>query len=122
VERIYEFGPLFITNPLNRFWALLDEGNICKGILWITIDPIVEIIAVNILSVDREYQQLNGSLRSKPSEIIRKIADFLHKFQDELIENGGAELKREILWATTRPKTCERAGAKRHSRIIMEIK
>jgi ABC-type nitrate/sulfonate/bicarbonate transport system permease component len=77
VENIYKFGPLFVSNPLNRVWVLL-KNNTIKGVLWITIDPVVEIIAVNVLSVDREYQRLNGSLRSNPSGIFKRVIDFLH--------------------------------------------
>lgn len=127
VDKIYEYGSLFITNPLNRFWVLTDIGHTIKGILWITIDPIVEIIAVNVLSIDKEFQRLNGSLRNSSSGIIEKVAEFLHKFQDELkIEakkKNGKELnlKREILWTTTRPRACIRAGAREHGRKIMEI-
>lgn len=120
VEKIYEYGPLFITNPLNRFWLLTDSDHIAKGVLWITIDPICEIMAVNVLSIDKEYQRLNGSsLRSKPSDVIKKTVEFLHKVQDELRAKG-VNIKREILWATSRPRTCERAGARRY-RVIMEI-
>lgn len=119
VEKLYEYGPLFITNPLNRFWALTDITHHIKGVLWITIDPIVEVMAVNILSIDREYQRLNGSLRSKPSDVIKKTVEFLHTVQDELRAKG-VKIKREILWATTRPRTCEKAGARRY-RVVMEM-
>ena len=119
VDRLYEYGPLFITNPLNRFWVLTDIDHKVKGVLWITIDPITEFIAVNILSIDKEYQRLNGSLRSRPSDVIRRTVEFLHKVQDEL-KAKKVNIKRKILWSTTRPRACERAGAKRY-RVVMEI-
>ena len=120
VSKLYAYGPIFIMNPFNALWVMQDITDIIKGVLWVTIDPVEEVIAVNILSVDREYQKLNGSLRRTPSEIIQKVVKHLHEFQDEVKEKNGMELKREILWTTTRPKACERSGAKRH-RVIMEI-
>lgn len=121
VETLYKYGPIFVSNPFNAIWVMMDIGKDIHGVLWVTIDPVVEIIAVNVLSVDREYQNLNGCLRNIPSEIIQKIAEHLRKFQGEFKEKFGIELKKEILWTTTRPKACERAGAKRHPRVIMEI-
>lgn len=121
VDRIYEYGPIFISNPFNAVWAMQDISKDIHGVLWVTIDPVVEIIAVNVLSVDREYQNLNGSLRNAGSEIIKKVAEHLHGFQDEIKQRFGIELKKEILWTTTRPRACEKAGAKRHPRTIMEI-
>ncbi|MBA7600490.1 hypothetical protein ES703_07545 [subsurface metagenome] len=121
VDSLYDCLPLFVANPLNRFWALTDIASKIKGFLWITIDPVVGMIAVNILTVDREYQNVNGSLSKTPSEIVKKVVEHLHKFQDELKAKGGIELKRKIFWSTARPKAFERAGAKRHNRIIMEI-
>lgn len=120
VQKLYAYGPIFIQNPFNAIWVMQDLANVIKGVLWITVDPIVEVIAVNILSVDREYQKLNGSLRKTPSEIIKKTVEHLHKFQDEVKQKKGMQLKREILWSTTRPRACERSGAKRH-RVVMEI-
>ena len=121
VDKLYRYGPVFIANPFNAVWALQDIGKIIHGVLWVTIDPIVEIIAVNVLSVDREYQGINGGLSNRPSGIIKKTADHLHKFQKEFKDRFGIELKHEILWSTTRPRACERAGAKRYPRVIMEI-
>jgi len=120
VENIYKYGPLFIQNPLNRFWVLTDLNHSIKGVLWITIDPVVELIAVNVLSIDKQYQKVNGSLRNSSSGVIEKVAEFLHRFQDELKEKGGIELKRKILWTTTRPRACIKAGARKY-RTIMEI-
>lgn len=120
VSKLYAYVPIFIMNPFNAVWIMQDIALKIKGVLWVSIDPVVEIIAVNILTVDREYQNLNGSLRNSPSEIIKKVAEHLHEFQDEVKKKNGMELKREILWTTTRPKACERSGAKRH-RVVMEI-
>ena len=121
VNKLYAYGPIFIQNPFNAIWVMQDIALKIKGVLWVTIDPVVEIIAVNVLSVDKEYQQLNGSLRNTASGIIQKTVEHLHKFQDELKEKFGIELKREILGATTRPRACERSGWKRYPRVIMEI-
>ena len=112
VDNLYKYLPYFVSNPLNRFWVLTDIGDVIKGVLWITIDPVVEMIAVNLLSVDREYQ--NG-------QAVKKSIEHLHKFQDEIKARGGKGLKRKIFWATTRPRAFERIGATRHKRTIMEI-
>lgn len=125
VEKFYKWGPIFIRNPLNRIWVLTDIANLIKGVLWITIDPVLELIAVNVFSVDRKYQELNGSLRNKPknnpSVLLLKAKEQLDKFRIELKEAGGAELKEKILWTTTRPHTFRRFGARKSKRVIMEI-
>ena len=114
VDRFYKYGPMIVANPLNVIWALVDAANVTKGILFVTIDMVGEVICVNMFSVDREYQSINGGA-------IAKAIEFLHKFQDELKENRGINLKRKILWPTTRPRACEREGLKRTKGIMMEV-
>lgn len=121
VEKFYKWGPIFIRNPLNRVWVLTDIANIIKGVLWVTIDPVLEVMAVNVFSVDREYQELNGNPRNNPSASLLKAKEQLDKFRIELKEKGGAELKEKILWTTSRPRAFEKAGARRYHRVIMEV-
>lgn len=115
IEKLYEWAPTFISNPLNAFWVLTLEDNIMKGLLWITIDPVLEMIAVNILSVDSEYQKPRG-------EAIKKTIEFLKEYRQKLKDEKGIELKGTMLWTTTRPKAFECIdGIKRYNRTIMEV-
>jgi len=120
VDTLYRYGPLFVTNQFNLFWVMTDTTNVIKGVLWATIDPVVKAIAVNIVSVDREFQKINGSLRKSQSELLLKVKEHLQVYREELKKKSGFELKDKILWGTTRPKAFERSGAKRY-RTVMEV-
>lgn len=115
IDTLYHYGPLFISNPFNWLYVLVDVGQVIKGVLWATVDPVLETLAVNILSVDREYQQVNGSLRRSQSKIVKMAIDFLGK------EIKKTNLKPKIIWTTTRPKPFELTGCKRSKRIVMEV-
>lgn len=114
VSKLYEWGKIFLANPLNLFWVLTDTENIIKGVLWVTIDPVLEMIAVNILSVDKEYQHPRG-------EAIKQSIEHLKKYRNKLKKDSGLELKDKMLWTTTRPKAFKHIGAKCHNRTIMEV-
>lgn len=119
VNKLYEWMPIFLDNPLNLFWALANKEAVekgeapIKGVLWATVDPVLEMVAVNVLSIDKEYQSNNGSA-------IKGTIKFLKDFRDKIEKEKGVKLQNKILWATTRPKAFERAGCSRHNKIIME--
>lgn len=115
IDRIYKLGALIGGNPLTLLYVLVDEVNEIKGVLWAEINPIDAIIFIRLLSVDREYQKLNGGLRKSRSELLNKVKDFLFSLET------GPELKKEIHFLTMRPGAFEKVGVKRSKRIRMEI-
>jgi hypothetical protein len=78
------------------------------------MDPIEQLIYLNMLSVAREYQNPKG-------EAIRKSCEFLKTFRDELERDRGISLKNKILATTRHPKACTRVGWQKSKRTIMEI-
>jgi len=118
IEQIYKYGPIFVCSRLNCFYAIVDDKNIFKGILWLTVDPVVEQIAVNVLSVDRQYQ-FNGILR-KAKDFIKKLPENDNIFA-QMLKELDIKLKDKIMWPTKRPRAFERIGAKQSERVIMEI-
>lgn len=112
IDNFYKYGAAFITSPLSRFWLLSDSGNVIKGILWVIIDPLREMINCLILSVDKEYQ--NG-------QAIKQTVKFLRDFRDELKQEHGIELNDKIMTGTKRPKAFLRAGFKETEYVNLEI-
>jgi len=108
IDRVYKFSPLIGASPLTLLYVLIDEVNKIKGVLWAEVDLIDAIIFIRLLSVDREYQSLNG-------QILNKAKDFLFNLPT------GSELKKEIHFLTTRPDAFEKIGARRTERIRMEL-
>ncbi len=114
VDKLYEWGKTFLGNPLNLFWVLANDENLIKGVLWGTIDPVLEMIAVNILSVDKEYQHPKG-------DAITKSIEHLKQYRIKLNKDEGIDLKEKMLWTTTRPRAFERLNIKRSDRVVMEV-
>ena len=82
----------------------------------------MEIIVVNILSVNKEYQRPKGTA-------ILRVREFLKTYKEDLEIKLKRKLKNKILWTTTRPDAFERILnekgkdkiAKPFNRTIMEI-
>ena len=109
IDRVYGFGPLITGTPLTLLYVLVDQVYKIKGVLWAEIDLVDSIIFVRLLSVDKEYQSLNG-------ELLNKVKDFLFHLPT------GPELKKEIHFLTSHPDDFEKLGAKRTKRIRMRTK
>ena len=95
----------FINNVNTRFYILTDDKDKIRGILWAYVNLLTESIQVNILSIDKEYQ--NG-------DAIEKTLEFIKSWQGE-----DENLKIQIL--TTRPHTYEKAGFVKSKQVLMEI-
>jgi len=108
IDRIYKFGPLIGASPLTLLYVLVDEVNKIKGVLWAEVNLIDAIIFIRLLSVDKQYQSLDGQL-------LTKAKDFLFNLKT------GPELKKEIHFLSTRPRAFEKVGAQRCKRVRMEI-
>lgn len=115
VDDLYKWLPLFILSPLNSFWVLVNNMRQKRGILWITIDPVVKMIAINVMSVDKQYQHNSGQL-------LNMVKTHLSKFACQFSIKTGLVLKKKMFFSTTRPKAFERkANCHRYGRTIMEV-
>lgn len=108
VNRVLQFGTQIAKDPLTLLYVLADTQNKIKGFLWAEIDVFDEVIHVNTLSLDKEYQDRNGTA-------LLKTVDFLKS----LLE--GSKLQKKITFSTNRPKAFERLGFKRTALVNMEI-
>ena len=119
IDRIYQYGRIFVLSPFNFLFVMTDANYVIKGILWLTIDPVMEVMGINVFSVDKEYQS-NGK-ESEARQLTYKFLkeEFPVKYSSELAQVN-VHLKPIILGTTTRPEAWEKAGFKRYKRIIME--
>lgn len=115
VQRLYAYGPIFITNPFNFIWVMQDITLKIKGVLWATIDPIEDLVYLALLTVDLEYQKPRGAA-------IKRAVEHLSAFRDEYEKKEGIKLRKKIMALTQHPKPIERAGFTRSKRVMMEIK
>jgi len=67
IDRIYTF---FKPNMTTLLYVLVDEGYKIKGVLWASISIFEAVICIKFLSVDKEYQTMDGRL-------LNKVKDFL---------------------------------------------
>jgi len=124
VDKLYELAPLLLTipfigpqgrivavpNPFHQFYALATEAGKAKGFLWLTIDPLRQRICINVLSVDREYQD-----ESEPTAL-KGTVDFIRTLPEY------EKFKKPIMCSTQTPKIFEeQIGAKRSKEILMEV-
>jgi len=105
VDKLYEWAPILLNNPMNLFGAFIDKEENVRGVMWSTFNPISSRIQVHILSVDREYYGKG---------ILNEADGILNKFKKKL----GAE---KIVFQTTRPRVFERfLGCKKSKSVNME--
>ena len=106
VDRIYKYAPRFLPSPQTWFYVLVDKGDLVKGLLWDTTEPVQNILMINMLSVDKEYQ--GGA--------IGRSTDFLF---EEIKKTG---LRPKIFWIQRRWKyLVRRLGWKNTGRMMIEM-
>lgn len=93
-------GALFI--PSNFMFFLIDKDSSIKGFLWFYLNLPSKKAQVNVLTVDKEFQN------TKP---ILKVAEF--------IKSLGDDLTIEIM--TSRPAAFLKAGFKKSNTLILEL-
>lgn len=109
IDRVYAFNSYIANCFTTLLYVLLNDSHEIKGVLWAEIDVLNARFFVRHLSVDKEYQSMDGQL-------IKKVRDFLFSL------DTGPELKKEIWFLTTHPQAYEKAiGAERSKKILMEI-
>ncbi len=105
VDRLYTCAPQLLLSHQTWFFVLVDGSNSVKGVLWATTEPVQNVLIVNMLSVDEEYQ--GGA--------VVRITDFLM----ERIKT--TTLERKIFWINKRYKALSRSGWKNTGRVMMEF-
>ena len=106
VDRIYgDWGMTMAQSPLSLLYAMADEEYKTKGVLWAGIDPIRKAITVQVLSLDKEYQD---------GKAVKHAMEFLGNVRDKLGLN-------KIRFMATRAKAFERFGCQKSDQILMEV-
>jgi hypothetical protein len=106
LNEVYAMAPNFETSPLMLLYALADEEHKIKGFLWGYINSILKTIDVDLLTVDKEYQD-NGQIMLEVKKLLSPIK-----------EKIGYRAFRII---TQRPRALSRFGFKKTGEIIMEL-
>jgi hypothetical protein len=105
IEELYgDWGLVMARSPLSLLYAMADEDHKVRGVLWAVVDPITKTVTVQILSLDKAYQDRKA---------VGHAREFLEKIRDRLKLN-------QIRFCTTRPKAFERFGCRKSDHILME--
>lgn len=105
IELLYQYPSKFIGGANTRFYVLVDNKDVIKGVLWASINLLTEKIQISILSVDKEYQFSNA---------LEKTLEFVRSWQ-------GKEENLKIQIVTTRTSAYEKVGLIKSKHILMEI-
>ena len=108
IKRVYAFNSFLVNSPTTLLYVMLTDLHEIKGILWVEIDIVEAKFFIRLLSVDKEYQSIDGQL-------MNKVKDFLFGL------DTGPALKKEIQFLTIHPQAYEKVGVTRSKRILMEI-
>ena len=104
VDRVYAFDHI-AQDPCNLLFLLEDGQGKVKGFCWSIINPLDNVLHVNILSVEKDLYNKG---------IVKQVHDMLKKIKDNL----GLD---KIEWRTTRPKAFKRLINAKPIATIMEV-
>ena len=97
------------ANPFNHLYALIDDENMIKGILWFVIDPLSKHMVINTYTVNKNIWQ-KEPLKSKS---VSKLSEFVKGIMKKLkIE--------KVYWITRYPKHSQKHGFKASKNVLME--
>ena len=104
IDKLYEWAPILLNNPMNLFGAFIDKEELVKGVMWSSFNPISNTITVHVISVDKAYHGKG---------ILNEADGILNKFKKKL----GAD---KIIAITNRPSAGKRVGWTQSKSVIME--
>lgn len=103
IDKLYEWGPVIIRNPMNLIGAFIDKEESVKGVMWSSFDPISNKIHVHLLSLDKSYYKQG---------VLNEAEGILNKFKKKL---GAAK----VSFIAGRTKAFEKMGY-RKTMVLME--
>ena len=109
IDRLFRFSDKLLANPTQLFYVLIDDEKKIMGIFWASANIICNRIDVNILSIDKEYQTLDGKEYTS-SDAIKKTLEFIDTFQKDAT----------VTITTSRTAAYEKAGFKK-TKTVMQI-
>lgn len=105
LDRMYAAMYDIIRNTGTWFYQITSDDKIV-GALWATVEPVANVVMINFLTVDPEFQ--GGSVGKAVKVLL-----------EEARETG---VKEEILWVNIRHKALSRLGWKSTGRVVMKYK
>ena len=104
-NKLYEWGEILGSQPSQLIYAMITPEKEIKGAVWASVNPVVDGIFLNFISVDREYQ--DGIVLEKVTGTLKQTA---------------TDLGLSSVYAlTTRPKGATRKGWSRTGQEMMEV-
>jgi hypothetical protein len=76
LERLYLYGQLVAQDKLTQVYAMVDDDKVIRGVLWLSIDPIILWLYVVLCVVDKKFQNYKKN--------ITRIVGFSRKIQKDL--------------------------------------
>ncbi len=107
LERLYLFGQLVAQDKLTQVYAMIDEDKIIRGVLWVSIDPIILWLYVVLCVIDKSFQNYKKN--------ITKVFEFCRKIQKDIGLKGVRAL------TPTPGAYIKMFGAKRSKLTMVEV-
>ena len=104
VDTLLALGPRILTSPLQFLILMIVEWQAVRGFLWVTACPLTDSLALQAVSVDREYQ--GSDIPSRTMEVMRELRDELGLARIFALTTRGRALKRHG-WAESNLKIME---------------
>lgn len=105
IDKVYEYGPAICANPFQLLYALVDGNGEVHGVVWASVNFISDAVFINLISVDKEFQ--DGTIVPRTAELVRSLRNDMG-------------LSR-IMSLTTRAKAGKRLGWKPTGLQLLEL-
>lgn len=107
IDNIYKYAPYILSNPCTWFYVMVDLQHVIKGVLWAMAEPVQEVLIINFITVDPEYQD---------GKVIEKSIEFLWTEIEKTV------LRPKIYWISKRHKALQKMGFTNTGKVMMEIR
>ncbi len=105
VEGLLKWGNLIASSPFEMIYVMVTRKHEVKGVVWATANPLADAVFLNLVSVDKEYQD---------GLIIKKITGFFKAMLKDMGLN-------KVMALTSRPRAGIRHGWKKTGIELMEV-
>ncbi len=111
IDLLYQYPSKFIGGINMMFYVLVDDDDKIKGVLWFSVNILMQTVQVQILSIDKEYQRES---MVDDSDALKETVKYIRKWM-----NGNSDYK--IIGITTRPYACQKNGWRLSKHVLLEI-
>lgn len=104
-DKVYEWGEILGSQPSQLIYVMITPDRETKGVVWASVNPVVDGLFLNLVSVDHEYQD---------GEILQKVTGTLKRMASNLGLSS-------VYALTTRPRGAQRKGWTKTGQVMMEV-